>query len=400
MIKGKKIVIGVTGGIAAYKAAELVRLFVKAGAQIQVVMTKNATRFVTPLTFEALSGEKVIQDMWQDETPEMEHVHLGQKADLIIIAPATANILAKMAHGLADDFLSTMLVASTAKTLICPAMNVHMYQNEAVRVNSRILEQRGFFVMDAGEGDLACKAEGTGRLPEPMEIFDYAVSLLTTRDLEGLRFLVTAGPTVEPIDPVRYMTNWSSGKMGYAIAKAARDRGGDVTLISGPTHLPPPHGVEFYQIKTTEEMRQAVLERSHTSNVVIKAAAPLDYRPKTIAEHKIKKLAEVETLGLERTPDILAELGASKNEHGLILVGFAAETQDLEHHAAEKVKKKNLDMIVANDVSRSDAGFATDTNLVKIIDREGTIEELPLMSKEEVANRILDRVKILWLNRH
>jgi len=400
MIMGKKIVIGVTGGIAAYKAAELVRLFVKAEAQTQVVMTKNAARFVTPLTFEALSGGKVIQDMWQDETPEMEHVHLGQEADLIIIAPATANILAKMAHGLADDFLSTMLLAATARTLVCPAMNVHMYQNEAVRVNIRILEQRGFFVMEAGVGDLACKDEGAGRLPEPIEIFDYAVSLLTTRDLEGMRFLVTAGPTVEPIDPVRYITNWSSGKMGYAIAKAARDRGGNVTLISGPTHLNPPPGVDFHQIKTTEEMRQAVLEHSRTSNVVIKAAAPLDYRPKKIAEHKIKKVADVESLEMERTPDILAELGASKDENGLILVGFAAETQNLVHHASEKVKKKNLDMVVANDVSRSDAGFATDTNLVKIIDRQGEIEELPLMSKEEVANRILDRVKTLWQNLH
>jgi len=375
-------------------------LFVKAEAQTQVVMTKNAARFVTPLTFEALSGGKVIQDMWQDETPEMEHVHLGQEADLIIIAPATANILAKMAHGLADDFLSTMLLAATARTLVCPAMNVHMYQNEAVRVNIRILEQRGFFVMEAGVGDLACKDEGAGRLPEPIEIFDYAVSLLTTRDLEGMRFLVTAGPTVEPIDPVRYITNWSSGKMGYAIAKAARDRGGNVTLISGPTHLNPPPGVDFHQIKTTEEMRQAVLEHSRTSNVVIKAAAPLDYRPKKIAEHKIKKVADVESLEMERTPDILAELGASKDENGLILVGFAAETQNLVHHASEKVKKKNLDMVVANDVSRSDAGFATDTNLVKIIDRQGEIEELPLMSKEEVANRILDRVKTLWQNLH
>ena len=400
MIKGKKIIIGVTGGIAAYKAAELVRLFVKAEAQIQVVMTKNATRFVTPLTFEALSGEKVIQDMWQDETSEIEHVHLGQKADLIIIAPATANILAKMAHGLADDFLSTMLVAATAKTLICPAMNVHMYRNEAVRVNIRILEQRGFFLMEAGEGDLACKAEGAGRLPEPVDIFDYAVSLLTARDLEGLRLLVTAGPTVEPIDPVRFITNWSSGKMGYAIAKAARERGGDVTLISGPTNLKPPPGVEFHQIRTTEEMRQAVIEHSRVSNVVIKAAAPLDYRPKKIAEHKIKKIADVESLEMERTPDILAELGGSKDENGLILVGFAAETQDLVRNASEKLKKKNIDMVVANDVSRSDAGFATDTNLVKIIDREGKIEDLPLMSKEELANKILDRVKTLWQNRH
>lgn len=400
MIKDKKIVIGVTGGIAAYKAAELVRLFVKAGARTRVVMTANAARFVTPLTFAALSGEKVIEDMWRDGTAEIEHVHLGQEADLIIIAPATANILAKMAHGLADDFLSTMILAATARILVCPAMNIHMYQNEAVRVNTRILRQRGFLVMEAGEGDMACKAEGPGRLPEPVEIFDYAGSLLVGRDLEGLRVLVTAGPTVELIDPVRYITNWSSGKMGYALARAARDRGAKVTLISGPTHISPPPGVDFYRIRTTEEMRQAVLEHSRASDAVIKAAAPLDYRPKKTAEQKIKKIADVESLEMERTPDILAELGASKDETGLILVGFAAETQDLIRHASEKVKKKNLDMVVANDVSRSDAGFGTDTNLVRIIDRRGEIEELPLLSKEEVADRILDRVKALWQNRH
>jgi len=400
MIRGKKIVVGVTGGIAAYKAAELVRLFIKAEAQTRVVMTRNAARFVTPLTFEALSGEKVIADMWQDETAEMEHVHWGQEADLIIVAPATANFLAKMAHGLADDFLSTMLLAATAKILVCPAMNVRMYQNEAVRVNIGILKQRGFFIMEAGEGDLACKAEGAGRLPEPAEIFDFAGSLLHERDLEGLRVVVTAGPTVESIDPVRYITNWSSGKMGYALARSARDRGAEVTLISGPTYLNPPLGISFHQVMTTEEMRQAVLGHFRESDAVIKAAAPLDYRPKKTAAQKIKKVADIESLEMERTPDILAELGASRDDNGRILVGFAAETEDLIRNASEKIKKKNLDMIVANDVSRSDAGFATDTNVVKIIDRHGKIEELPLMSKEEVADRILDRIKTLWQNRH
>ena len=395
-MKDRKIILGVTGGIAAYKAAELVRLLVKAGAEVKVAMTSHAAEFVTPLTFEALSGNKVIKDMWGPETAPMDHITWGQDADLIIVAPATANFIRKLAHGIGDDFLSTMVMAATAKILICPAMNTQMYLNSAVQDNLRVLKERGCTVMDPEEGGLACRTEGPGRLPEPPDILEEALVLVTGKDFSGLRFLVTAGPTIEPIDPVRYITNRSTGKMGFALARAARMRGAEVTLVSGPTHLKPPRGVSFVGVKTAEEMREAVLERSRACEVIIKAGAVLDYRPREKALHKIKKTEESQSLELVRNPDILSELGRIKRESRCLLVGFAAETQDLTDYAAEKLKKKNLDLIIANDVSRQDAGFEADTNAVKVLYRDGRMEDLPLATKEDIANRLLDRIKQVW----
>ncbi len=395
-MRQKKVIVGVTGGIAAYKAAELVRLLVKAGAEAKVAMTKNATRFVTPLTFEALSGNKVIVDMWDPDTSPMTHIFWGQNADLIIIAPATANFVAKMAQGIGDDFLSTMVLAASAKILVCPAMNTRMYLNPAVQTNLELLRKRGYTVMDPGEGGLACRTEGPGRLPEPEDILEEARKLLSPQDLAGLRFLVTAGPTIEPLDPVRYMTNRSSGRMGYALARAARMRGGTVALVSGPTSLKPPDGVAFEKVKTADEMRRAVLEGWERADVIIKAAAVLDYKPKEKAAHKIKKNGGEHTLQLVENPDILAELGRSRGNGRRLLVGFAAETQDLLDNATEKLKKKNLDLIVANDVSRRDAGFEVSTNAVKVIYRDGHVEEVALMAKDDLADLLLDRIKEMW----
>ncbi len=395
-MQDKKVVLGVTGGIAVYKAAELVRLLVKAGARTRVAMTAHATKFVTPLTFEALSENRVVWDMWDPGTAPMDHINWGQDADLMIIAPATADFIGKMAHGLGDDFLSTMVIAATAKVLVCPSMNARMFLNAAVQDNLGVLRKRGYRVMAPGEGELACRTEGPGRLPEPEDILEQARSLVRDQDLAGMKILVTAGATMEPIDPVRYLTNRSSGKMGYALAEMAALRGADVTLVSGPSHLRPPVNVHFLGVKTTEEMREAVLDGRLRHDVIIKAAAVLDYRPREVAEQKMKKEEGPQTLQLERTPDILAELGRLRGDSPGVLVGFAAETEDLLAHAARKLEAKNLDLIVANDVSRKDAGFDTDTNLVKIIHRDGLVEDLPLMSKQDVADHILDRVKALW----
>jgi phosphopantothenoylcysteine decarboxylase/phosphopantothenate--cysteine ligase len=395
-VKGKKIVVGITGGIAAYKAAELVRLLTKADAQTQVAMTLNATRFVTPLTFEALTGNRVIYDMMSQESPDMEHITWAQEADLVIIAPATANFIAKMALGFGDDFLSTMILAATARILVCPSMNTRMFINPAVQNNIRLLKDRGITVMEPGEGELACRTTGPGRLPEPLEIMEMAERMLTIADLSGLNILVTAGPTIEPIDPVRFITNRSSGKMGYAIARAARRRGASVTLVSGPTALTPPSGVKFHPVKTAEEMKKIVFDRFTACDMIIKAAAVADYRPRQIALQKIKKGSDTLSLELLRNPDILNELGALKKNSPCILVGFAAETEDMLSNAQKKLEAKNLDMIVANDVSRSDSGFETDTNIVKMIFRDGKIEQSQLMSKDEVANLILDRAQALY----
>lgn len=398
-MEGKRVIVGVTGGIAAYKAAELVRLLVKAGAQTRVAMTLNGTRFISPLTLEALSGNRVVWDMWNPDSTPMDHINWGQDADLIVIAPATANFIAKMAHGIGDDFLSTLILAATAKILVCPSMNTQMFLNPAVQKNMRELKQRGFFFMEPSEGELACGTEGPGRLPEPADILEKARILLSQQDLSGLRILVTAGPTVEPIDPVRYITNRSSGKMGYALAGAAKRRGADVMLVSGPTDLKPPVDVNFCGVKTAEEMKRAVLDASEQYDVIIKAAAVSDYRPREKASQKIKKQKETQSIELVRNPDILAELGDKRGNSRWILVGFSAETEDLLANATEKLRQKNLDMIVANDVSREDAGFESDTNLVKVIYRDGEIEEFPLMKKEEVADQLLERIKELWESR-
>ncbi len=394
-MKGKEVVVGVTGGIAAYKAAELVRLLVKENIVVKVAMTQSATRFVTPLTFEVLSGNRVVHDMFGQEGAVMDHIRWGQDSALIIIAPATANFIGKMAHGIGDDFLSTCVIAATARILVCPSMNDRMFMNPVVQENIGVLRKRGFTVLEPGQGGLACGTEGPGRLPEPAEILEQAKILLSEQDLSGCRILVSAGPTMEPIDPVRYITNRSSGKMGYALARAAARRGAEVVLVSGPTTLKAPTGVTFCPVRTAEEMRRLVFENRDGCDIVIKAAAVSDYRPREYAGQKIKKGAESLSLELIKTPDILACLGETKATSPCILVGFAAETEDLFANAEKKLKAKNLDMIVANDVSRNDAGFETDTNLVKFIYRDGRVEDAPLMTKDEVADLVLDRARAL-----
>jgi len=394
-MRDKKIIVGVTGGIAAYKAAELVRILVKAGAETRVAMTSNATRFISPLTLETLSGNKVIADMFDPEIHPISHITWGQESDLIIISPATANFIAKMAHGLADDFLSTMVLASTARILVCPAMNSRMLTNPVTQENIKRIKERGCVVMEAGEGELACHTEGPGRLPDPEEIAEQARMMLAEQDLSGLKLLVTAGPTIEAMDPVRYISNRSTGKMGYALARAAVMRGASVTLVSGPTSLPPPRGVKFLGVKSAEEMKEAVFDCLGDIDVIIKAAAVSDYRPREVSARKIKKGAASISIDLVKNPDILSDLGKAKAGSEYILVGFAAETEDILTNAMEKLRNKNLDIIVVNDITREDSGFKSDTNLVKIIYKDGSREELPLMSKDEVAGQILDRIKRL-----
>jgi phosphopantothenoylcysteine decarboxylase/phosphopantothenate--cysteine ligase len=399
IMKGKDIIVGVTGGIAAYKAAELVRLLVREEARVRVAMTDHATNFVSPLTFEALSGNRVIRRMFDEDAGAMDHIAWGQDSDLIIIAPATANFIAKMASGIGDDFLSTMMLAATTGILICPAMNTRMYENSATQDNLALLRRRGIRVMEPAAGQLACRYEGPGRLPEPPEIVEEARHVLAEQDLAGLHILVTAGPTHEPMDPVRYISNRSTGKMGYALARVGRIRGASVRLVSGPTSLDVPRGVELEPVSSAEEMRQAVLKHFPECDIVVMAAAVSDYRPHSTEGQKIKKGRETLTLELDRNPDILTELGQSRRGKSCVLVGFAAETEQLLAHAGKKLQEKNLDMIVANDVSRDDAGFAVDTNEVKILFRDGQVENLPLMAKEDVANLVLDWAKTLW-NRH
>ena len=392
-LNGKKIVLGITGSIAAYKSAELLRLLRKAGAMVNVAMTANATRFINALTFESLSGNKVIVDMFSQSGTSIDHVSMGQKSDLIVIAPATANFLAKIAHGLGDDFLSTLILAATSKILICPAMDKEMFLNNVVQKNILILKERGFVIMEPEEGDLASGLVGVGRLPDPSTILEEIERLITEGDLQGLKILVTAGPTIEYIDPVRIVTNRSTGKMGYALAKAAWMRGADVTLVTGPTYLEPPRGVHIIKVKTAEEMREAVLGIYREMDVVIKAAAVSDYKPVKTSKEKEKKKGRPITLEMVPTPDILAELGKDKRE--VTLVGFAAETTDHIFNALEKVKKKNLDLIVVNDVAMEDRGFASDFNEAWMVDREGNEEKVPLMLKEDLADIILDRIRVL-----
>ena len=398
-MEAKRVIVGVTGGIAAYKAAELVSLLVKAGITTRVAMTRNGTRFVAPLTFEALSGNRVMWDMWDGESATIEHISWGQESDLVILAPATADCIAKVAQGIADDFLSTMVLAATAPVLICPSMNTRMYLNPAVQDNLRVLRRRGIAVLEPDAGRLACKTEGPGRLPEPQDIFEHALMMLSDQDLSGLTVLVTAGATVEPLDPVRYLTNRSSGKMGYALARAARRRGASVVLVSGPTWLTPPRGVAFRAVETCEEMRRAVFENRPRCDIIIKAAAVSDYRPLKAGARKIKKSSDALTLELVKNPDILGELGETVGEYRQVLVGFAAETEDLRANARGKLESKHLDMIVANDVTRTDAGFGVDTNKVKVLYRDGAVEDVPLMTKDEVADLVLDRARACFNER-
>lgn len=391
-LEGKQIVLGVTGGIAAYKACELCSRFRKAGAQVYVILTKNACQFVSPLTFETLSNHPAVTDTFaRPETWEVEHVALARRADLFVIAPATANILAKMACGIADDMLSTTVLATKAPVLAAPAMNTGMWENAATRRNVETLKGWGVHFVGPEGGYLACGDTGMGRMSEPEEIFRAAEQILNPiRDLEGLRVLVTAGPTRENVDPVRYITNRSSGKMGYAIAAAAQRRGAQVTLVSGPVHLSAPEGVRKVDILSTKDLCDAMMALCGEADIVIQAAAPADFAPMETAEQKIKKKAgETLTMTFRQTVDVAAAVG-KKKKPGQILIGFAAETDDVLENAQGKLKKKNLDMIVANDVTAPGAGFDVDTNIVTFVTREG-METLPCLPKSQVADELISR---------
>lgn len=394
MLKGKKIVVGVSGGIAAYKACDIVSKLRKLDAEINVIMTKAATEFVQPQTFQALTQNPVAVDMF--ETPrywDIEHISLAQKADILLVAPATANIIGKVANGIADDMLSTTIMASTAKVIFAPAMNTKMYENKIVQENISKLSSLGYYFITPASGRLACGDVGIGKLCDVDEIVDFVIKeALPKQDLKGLRLMVTAGPTVEDIDPVRYITNRSSGKMGYAIAEAAESRGAIVTLISGPTNLKPPLGVKHISTTTAINMLDTVMKHFDQQDVIIKSAAVADYRPVEVADSKIKKSEGSLSLTLVRNPDILMELGKIKGSK--VLVGFAAETDNVIEYAKGKIKKKNLDFIVANDVKAEGAGFGTDTNIVYIIDKKDEITKIDLSSKLEIAHKILDRVKV------
>jgi phosphopantothenoylcysteine decarboxylase/phosphopantothenate--cysteine ligase len=390
-LKKKNIVVGVCGGIAAYKAVDLVRALTKAGACIRVVMTRSARAFVGPITFESLSGNPVWTHMFGEPSGEpFRHIAWAQEADAIVVVPATANIIGKMAHGIADDPLTTLLLAARSPVMVCPSMNVQMYANNLVQENMQRLEKAGTRVLHPETGMLACGEEGPGRLPENKTIAEEIRRLLSPQDLEGENVLVTAGPTQEPIDPVRHITNPSSGKMGYAVARVARRRGARVVLVSGPTVLSDPFGIEVVRVRTAEEMFRAVTDYMAQSSVVIKAAAVSDCRPTRFAEHKVKKADMALQLDLETTPDILKALG--ENKQSRILVGFAAETERLEENAGAKLTAKNLDLVVANLVGVADSGFGANTNEATLIYRDGRTEVLPRMDKEDLADELLDRV--------
>lgn len=392
MLKGKKIVLGVTGGIAVYKAVDLVSRLRKQGCQVRVVMTEHAQQFVTPLTFKEISGNQVAVSMWSgNQEFNVEHIALANWADAFVVAPATANILAKMAYGLADDLLSTTLLAAQAPIIVCPAMNTGMYENPATQENIAKLKARGVTVMPPAVGKLACGTSGAGRLPEPQQIVEFISGFLARRegDLRGLKVLVTAAGTREPIDPVRFVGNRSSGKMGYAVAQMAAERGAEVLLVSGPSALAIPANVRAVKVETTNEMLEACLAAYGDMDIVIKAAAVADYRPHDVADQKIKKKTDdALTVVMDKNPDILKTLGGLKTHQ--VLVGFAAETQNLLANAMEKVVKKNLDMIVANDVTAAGAGFNADTNIVKFLFADGEVRSLEQMPKVDVANCILD----------
>ena len=390
------VVLGVTGGIAVYKACELLRLLQKRGIDVFVVMTQNACRFVAPLTFETLSGHPVAVDTFdRPQTWEVEHIALAKRADLFLIAPATANIMGKMACGIADDMLSTTVMATRAPVLVAPAMNTAMWENAAVQQNVKTLRARGIEIVAPVSGHLACGDSGAGKLEDVEVIAERACELLfAKKDMEGLRVMVTAGPSREALDPVRYISNRSSGKMGYAIAQAAQKRGAEVTLLSGPVAIEAPLGVKLVPFTTTQELLDRASELAQEQDLLIQAAAPADYRAKEVAPQKIKKQGgEPMTFTLVENPDVAATLGKAKRS-GQVFVGFAAETNDVLARAKDKLARKNLDMIVANDVTRPGAGFDVDTNIVTLITKDGQ-EALPMMSKAEVAQRILDRALAL-----
>ncbi len=395
MLQGKCVVLGVTGGIAAYKAAELLRLLVKSGAEVHVVMTRSAQEFMTPLTFQTLSGNPVHTDLFNlIQEQEIGHISLADRADLVLVAPATANLVGKVANGIADDLLTTTIMATQSKVLFAPAMNSNMWENPIYRQNHAKLVSLGYHFIEPVYGDLACGWQGQGKLPDPQEIFNAALELLGDNTLAGRTVLVTAGPTREELDPVRFLSNYSSGKMGYAIACAARNRGARVILVSGPVNLPEPGGVETIQVISARDMYKVVMEQAVHSDIIIKAAAVADFCPVMRGAQKVKKGgSETMTVELQRNPDILAELGRQKGAR--VLVGFAAETEELLKNAHEKLASKNLDMIVANDVTLEGAGFDGDTNIVRFLTADGRVEEFPQMTKREVSELLLDRVTAL-----
>lgn len=393
MLRGKTVVLGVTGSIAAYKIASLASMLVKKHANVHVIMTQNAKNFINPITFETLTGHKCLVDTFDRNFEfQVEHVSLAKQADVVMIAPASANVIGKLAHGIADDMLTTTLLACRCSKFISPAMNTAMYENPMVQDNLKILKKYGYKVITPASGYLACGDTGSGKMPEPEILFQYIErELAGPKDLTGKKVLVTAGPTQENIDPVRYITNHSSGKMGYAVAKAAMLRGAEVTLVSGQTALTPPMFVDYVQITTAEEMYQAVTSRSDEQDIIIKAAAVADYRPKTVYENKVKKQDGQMSIELERTRDILAYLGEHKRENQF-LCGFSMETENMIGNSRAKLQKKNLDMVAANNVKVEGAGFQGDTNVMTLITQDQEIA-LPLMSKEEVADKILDTIR-------
>jgi phosphopantothenoylcysteine decarboxylase/phosphopantothenate--cysteine ligase len=394
MLKGKNIVLGITGGIAAYKAAELTRTLIKEGAQVKIIMTKSAAEFITPLTMQTLSGDMVYTEMFVPTAKyDMAHISLAEFADAIVIAPATANIIGKIAAGIADDLLSTTIMAADKPILICPAMNDKMLDNPFVQENINKLKKHGYAVMDSAFGELACKTSGAGRLPDIPDIIEAIEALLSPKDLSSEKILITAGPTEEPLDPVRFITNSSSGKMGYALAVASKRRGAKVTLITGPVKLPLPAVDKVIKVRTAREMHKAVLDNFSGATIVIKAAAVADYRPSQFFKEKIKKDNKPLSLKLERNPDILAEIGKTKGTR--VVVGFAMETQNLLANAREKLIRKNVDLIIANNLSDEGAGFQKDTNVITIIDAKSKAEVLPKMTKLEAAEIILDRIQTL-----
>ncbi|MEA4960146.1 bifunctional phosphopantothenoylcysteine decarboxylase/phosphopantothenate--cysteine ligase CoaBC [Lutispora sp.] len=392
MLENKNIVLGVTGGIAAYKSCDLVSRLVKAGANVDVIMTENAINFINPLTFQALSSNQVIVDMFKEPKYwEIQHISLAKKADAVVIAPATANIIGKIANGIADDMLTTVAMATTAPLVFAPAMNSNMYENKILQSNIDRLKEIGYHFIEPGEGRLACGDIGKGKMAEPYDIELCINEILNTKkDLQDKTIVITAGPTREPIDPVRFISNHSTGKMGYAIAEKAAERGAKVYLISGPTALKTPKGVRLISVNSAKDMQRRIMEHFDEAQIIIKSAAVADYAPAIAHDQKIKKKDENLTIELVKNPDILYELGKIKGDK--ILVGFAMETQNLIENAKEKVLKKNLDFIVANDLFTEGAGFATDTNIVKIIDRGGNVESIPKMSKHQLADLILDKV--------
>ncbi|MCD7736271.1 MAG: bifunctional phosphopantothenoylcysteine decarboxylase/phosphopantothenate--cysteine ligase CoaBC [Lachnospiraceae bacterium] len=392
MLRGKTVILGVTGSIAAYKAANLASLLKKQHADVHVILTENGRQFITPVTFETLTGNKCLTDTFDRNFQfNVEHVELAKRADLALVAPASADTAAKLAHGLADDMLTTTLLACTCPKLIAPAMNTRMYQNPVTQDNLKLLRKYGWTVIEPVCGHLACGDEGAGKFPDERVIVEHVLNeIARKKDMEGLHVLVTAGPTQEALDPVRFLSNHSTGKMGYALARVCRQRGANVTLVSGKTHLPSPIGVELVPVVSAQEMYDAVTERSDGQDVIIMAAAVADYRPASVSEQKLKKSDDDLILPLARTQDILASIGEHRPK-GQVLCGFAMETEDMLAHAREKLRRKHLDLIAANNVRTKGAGFGTDTNVITLL-TEDDQTELELMSKEEAADRIADAI--------